>query len=171
MIVKMLEKLECGLDYLARFLACISAISAAAITSVICVSVIMRRVANSPLFFAEELVGLLLCVTMMCALPLVTLRNSHIQVTLVVNRLAARGQAIMGALSALVALSFFCWLIWEAIPWMEFAMRLNLKTEATQIPMVPWMMVVPISFSLTALILAVQFLHLLAKSLSKPQLQ
>ncbi|MDD7912082.1 MULTISPECIES: TRAP transporter small permease [Pseudovibrio] len=171
MIIKTLEKLECGLDYLARFLACISAIAAAAITIIICVSVIMRRVANSPLFFAEELVGLLLCVTMMCALPLVTSRNSHIQVTLVVNRLTERGRAVMGALSAIVALSFFCWLIWEAIPWMEFAIRLDLKTEATHIPMVPWMMVVPVSFSLTALILTVQFFNLLLKSTSTSQQQ
>ena len=64
MILRILETTENGLIYLARFLAVISALAIGSITTIICVSVIMRRVANSPLFYAEELVGLLLAVTL-----------------------------------------------------------------------------------------------------------
>nr|WP_306455039.1 TRAP transporter small permease [Pseudovibrio flavus] len=153
------------MDYLARFAAFISALAVSSIIVVICVSVFMRRVASTPLYYGEELVGLLLSVTMMCALPLVTKRGAHIRVTLVVNYLSERGQALMALFAILVSLTFFLWMLWEAVPWMEFAMRLDIKSEVAAIPLVPWMMVFPAMFSLTALILAVQFLRNLAQIL------
>ena len=147
---RVLEITECGLEYLARILAVISAVAVAAITTIICVSVIMRRLANSPLFYAEELVGLLLAVTLFFALPLVTLRGDHIRVTLLANHLGQRGRAYLGLVGSLVGLAFLGWLIWESVEWMAFAIRLSLKTEATSIPLVPWMAIVPLSLCITA---------------------
>lgn len=156
MIVRFLEITEFGLMWLARVMAVISALAIATITTIICVSVVMRRIANSPLFYAEELVGLLLAVTLFFALPLVTLRGDHIRVTLVVNQFQKRGRAVIGLIGGLVGLAFLGWLILESVDWMAFAIRLGLKTEATSIPLVPWMAVVPFSLSITALGVVVQ---------------
>lgn len=163
MILKFLEITESGLDYFARFLAVISALAVAAITTIICTSVIMRRVANSPLFYAEELVGLLLAVTLFFALPLVTMRGEHIRVTLLANYLKKKGKAYLGFFGGFVGLGFLGWLIWESIEWMSFAIRLNLKTEATSIPLVPWMSIVPFSLCITAFGILIQLCLSLAR--------
>lgn len=163
MILKFLEIVESGLEHLARFLAAISALAAACITCIICVSVVMRRLVNSPLFYAEELVGLLLAVTLFFALPLVTMRGEHIRVTLLASNLSQRGRTYLGFIGGLVGLSFLGWLIWESIDWMAFAIRLNLKTEATSIPLVPWMSVVPFSLSVTALVIFIKLCTSLAR--------
>lgn len=168
MILKFLEITESGLEYFARFLAVISALAVAAITTIICASVIMRRVANSPLFYAEELVGLLLAVTLFFALPLVTMRGGHIRVTLLANYLKNKGTAYLGFLGGIVGLGFLGWLIWESIEWMSFAIRLNLKTEAASIPLVPWMSIVPLSLSITAIGMAVQLFAALARFNCEP---
>ena len=163
MILRILEKTENGLTYLARFLAVISALAIGSITTIICVSVIMRRVANSPLFYAEELVGLLLAVTLFFALPLVTLRGDHIRVTLLANQLQKRGRAYLGLVAGIVVLAFLGWLIFESLEWMAFAIRLGLKTEATSIPLVPWMAIVPLSLCITTFGVIVQLCLVLAR--------
>jgi TRAP-type C4-dicarboxylate transport system permease small subunit len=155
-ILKFFEMTERGLDYLARALAVVSALAVASITTIICVSVVMRRLANSPLFYAEELVGLLLAVTLFFALPLVTLRGDHIRVTLLANRFNESGKAYLGFVAGLVSLGFLGWLIYESVEWMAFAIRLGLKTEATSIPLVPWMAIVPFSLGITAFGIVVQ---------------
>lgn len=153
MLLKVCEKIECGFDFVARILTVISVITSVSITGIICLSVVMRRLANSPLYYAEELVGLLLAVTLFFALPLVTLRRDHIRVTLLANNLSNRGKQYLDIFAGIVGLSFLCWLLYECIEWMSFAVRLNLKTEASSIPLVPWMSVVPFSLSLTALVM------------------
>lgn len=163
MILRILETTENGLTYLARFLAVISALAIGSITCIICVSVIMRRVANSPLFYAEELVGLLLAVTLFFALPLVTLRGDHIRVTLLANQLQKRGRVYLGLVAGIVVLAFLGWLIFESVEWMAFAIRLGLKTEATSIPLVPWMAIVPFSLCITAFGVIVQLCLALAR--------
>jgi len=148
MILRILETTENGLTYLARFLAFISALAIGSITTIICVSVIMRRVANSPLFYA---------------LPLVTLRGDHIRVTLLANQLQKRGRAYLGLVAGIVVLAFLGWLIFESVEWMAFAIRLGLKAEATSIPLVPWMAIVPFSLCITTFGVIVQLCLALAR--------
>lgn len=162
-ILKFLEITECGLTYIARLLAVISALAISSITCIICVSVIMRRLANSPLFYAEELVGLLLAVTLFFALPLVTLKGDHIRVTLLANQFRQRGKTYLGFIGGLVGLIFLGWLIFESVEWMAFAIRLSLKTEASSIPLVPWMAIVPFSLSITAFGIIVQLCIAIAR--------
>lgn len=163
MILKVLEITENGLTHLARFLAVISALAIGSITCIICVSVIMRRLVNSPLFYAEELVGLLLAVTLFFALPLVTLRGDHIRVTLLANQLQKQGKTYLGLIGGMVVLAFLGWLILESVEWMAFAIRLGLKTEATSIPLVPWMAIVPFSLCITAFGVTLQLCLALAR--------
>jgi TRAP-type C4-dicarboxylate transport system permease small subunit len=52
----------------------------------------------------------------------------------------------------LIGASFFIWLIWDAIPWFDFAFKRNLKTETTRILLYPWMALMPFSLSITGAI-------------------
>ncbi len=157
MVLKLFKIAEKGLDYLALFLAGISALAAFAITALICISVGMRKLFNAPIGETEELVGLLLSVTLFCALPLVTSRGTHIRVTILENWLNAQGKKLLAVGAATVTIGFYAWMLIEAEAWLAFAIRLGLKSEASAIPLVPWMTIVPVSLALVGLIALVKF--------------
>ena len=73
------KKVEYGLGYLARFCYALAALALAAIVAIIVASVVMRRVAGSPLYYTEELVGLLLGASRFLALPKVTMEGSLVR--------------------------------------------------------------------------------------------
>lgn len=142
-----------GLDRLALACAALAALGMIAIVALIVTSVMMRKFANSPLHITEEVVGLLLSVSLFLGLPMVTLQSKHVRVSLVVDLLSGKALEAMRIFGLLVGIGFFGWLIWETIPWFEFAFKRNLKTETTRILLYPWMALMPLSLSLTGLIL------------------
>jgi len=163
----MLEGIGRGLDWLARGLALLAALAAAGMVGLVVSSVAMRHIANAPFRFTEELIGLLLCASLFCALPLITLRGGHVRVTLVLRLLPPAGRRAIGFLAAAVMLGFCVWFTLEAIPWLEFAIRLNLKSEAARLLLYPWMALVPVTLALTA----VMTLYRLAVPLPDPNQQ
>ncbi len=144
-----------GLKRSALFLAILSALSLVAILVVIVASVVLRKFFDAPLFFAEELVGLLMSASLFLALPMATIKGQHIRVTLLIDSLKARIPFVAQAISTLgilVGLGFCGWTLWEAIPWMEFAIKRELKSETARILLYPLMSVVPVSMALCCII-------------------
>ncbi|MDF1608596.1 TRAP transporter small permease [Hoeflea sp. YIM 152468] len=141
-----------GLEYLALGLAVLATMIMTGIVAVIVTSVVMRRFANSPLHIAEDLIGLMLSASLFLGLPLVTLRAQHIRVSIVAEALKARFETPVRVAALLVGLMFFGWIVFEAIPWLEFAWKRNLKTENSRVLLYPWMAVLPLSLGLTWLI-------------------
>lgn len=144
-----------GLEYLALALAGLSALGLATIVGLIITSVAMRKLLNAPLYFSEEIVGLLMSSCLFLALPMVTLRNSHVRVSVVASYLEKRNRTLHGALSclaALVGVACCTWLTIEAVPWLQFAIDLNLKTETSRVLLYPWMAALPVSVTLTGII-------------------
>jgi TRAP-type C4-dicarboxylate transport system permease small subunit len=141
-----------GLEYLARVCATLAAISLIAIVAIIVTSVVMRKFANSPLHITEEIVGLLLSVALFLGLPMVTLRGKHVHVSLLTSATKGKVKVTLQVVGLLIGVSFFSWLIWEAIPWFDFAFKRNLKTETTRILLYPWMALMPFSLSITGAI-------------------
>jgi len=144
-----------GLEYSSLFLAILSALGMTSIVGIIFVSVVLRKIFGTPLFFTEEVVGMLMSISLFLALPMVTLRNKHIQVTVVATFFEQRSQAVvrvLSVLSSLVCIAFCSWLIVEAVPWLEFAIKHNLKYETSRVLLAPGMAVLPISVSLMGLI-------------------
>jgi TRAP-type C4-dicarboxylate transport system permease small subunit len=82
MISRLKNAVSLGLEYLALALAALAAIGLTSIVAIIATSVIMRKFANTPLHITEEVVGLLLSVTLFLGLPIVTFRTKHVQVSL-----------------------------------------------------------------------------------------
>jgi TRAP-type C4-dicarboxylate transport system permease small subunit len=142
-----------GLEYLALALAALAAVGLSLIVGIIATSVVMRRFANSPLHITEEVVGLLLSVVLFLGLPMVTLRSKHVRVSLLTNYVGDKSRGALQIAALAVGIVFFGWLIWETIPWFEFALKRNLKTETTRILLYPWMALMPLSLTVTGAIL------------------
>ena len=140
------------LDKLALACAGAAALGMVSIVGIIVSSVLMRKFANSPLHITEEVVGLLLSISLFLGLPMVTLRAKHVRVSLVADLLKGKWQVAIQSAALLVGIVFFTWLIIEAVPWFEFAFKRNLKTETTRILLYPWMALMPLSLALTCLI-------------------
>lgn len=156
MILALATRLEHALVRVSRLCAALAASSLFLIVGIIVVSVVMRRLAGSPLYYTEELVGLLLSTSLFLALPMVTAQSSHVRVTFLANFLSARGRRALSVFAALVMLAFCGWFLLDAIPWLEFAFRRNIKSEAASLRLGPWMAVLPLSVALCALLVLVR---------------
>ncbi|WIY24499.1 TRAP transporter small permease [Parasedimentitalea psychrophila] len=151
---KTLKKITAqGLEMLALACAGAAALGMVTIVGVIVTSVLMRKFANSPLHITEEVVGLLLSVSLFLGLPMVTLRAKHVRIALVANMFKGKWHVAVQIVALMIGVGFFTWLIVESIPWFEFAFKRNLKTETTRILLYPWMALMPLSLSLTCAIL------------------
>ena len=150
-----------GLEGLALAMAVLAALCMVGIVALITTSVVMRRFAATPLHITEDVVGLLLSAALFLALPLVTLRSRHVRVSIVANALQARFSWAVHSAAMLVGLLFFGWIFIEALPWLDFAWRRNLKTETARVLLYPWMAVLPLSVGLTGVIFAARLAGLL----------
>jgi len=152
LIVDLARKLEVGLGYLARLFYGLAAFGLILIVAIIVASVVMRRVADSPLYYTEELVGLLLSSTLFLALPMVTKKADHVRVVFLLSYLSERGRAILAVCAGAVMLAFCGWFLVEAIPWLEFAVTRGIKSEAASLRLAPWMAVPPVSIAVCGLL-------------------
>ncbi|WP_325895177.1 TRAP transporter small permease [Grimontia sp. NTOU-MAR1] len=147
--------IEKGLRNTAFFLALLSAFSLFTIVLVIITSVVLRKFFDAPLYFAEELVGLLLSATLFLGLPMATLNGQHIRVTLMSELLQKRSPIyakLLSIFSLMIGIGFMGWIFLESIPWMEFAIKRELKSETARILLYPLMSVVPFSIGLCGVI-------------------
>ena len=153
-----------GLEGLALAMALLAAIGMAAIVTIIVTSVTMRKLFNAPLHFTEEVVGLLLSVSLLLALPMVTLKGGHVRVSILANHLRGWQRRVLSGLAACVGIGLCAWVAIEAVPWLEFAVRLNLKTETSRILLYPWMAMLPLSLLLTAIVFVARLSGLIAEA-------
>ncbi len=150
------RQLEALLDLVARLFFGLAGAALAAIVGLILASVVMRRVVNAPLFYTEELVGLLLSASLFLALPMVTVQAQHVRVTFLVQALPAAGRTVLAWLAGAVTLGFCGWFLVEALPWLQFALDRRIKTDAASLLLAPWMAVPPLSIALCALLTVVR---------------
>lgn len=146
------NSVQLGLEKLALAMASLAIAGMVGIVGIIVTSVVMRKFANTPLHITEEVVGLLLSATLFLGLPMVTLKARHVRVSLLSDRLTGRSHDILQIMALFIGVILFAWLLTDALPWWEFAYRLDLKTETTRILLYPWMAVLPLSLMVTGLI-------------------
>ena len=151
MDAKLSRKIEKGFHFLALFLSVTAALGMIAIVVIIVISVFMRKFFNYPLFFSEEIVGILMSVSLFLALPMVTLNGTHIRISIFTEFLKHRSRLaykITTYVSYLIGVVFCLWLLVEAVPWLQFAIKHNLKTETARLLLYPWMISLPLSILL-----------------------
>ena len=129
-------------------LAVIAAVAGCAIVVLIGASVTMRYFAFAPFRFTEELVGLLMTAAFFLALPLATYRAEHVRVLVIVSSLPDAARKWVRRLSAIFGAAFCLWFLALCLPWLEFAIDRNIKTEVGRLLMYPWMALLPLSMIL-----------------------
>ena len=132
-------------DNLVRGLLIISSLAGLGMVVIVLLSVFQRYVLKSPLSFSEEMVGLLLCSMLFLSIPYISSYEKHVNISLVVNLLPGKAKLFASVLSSMIMFIFCCWMLLETIPWMEFAVKLNLKTENSRLILYPWMAVIPLA--------------------------
>ena len=140
------------LDGLLKGLLFLSSFAGFGIVAVVLLSVFQRYVLKSPLSFSEELVGLLLSSMLFMSLPYISNAEKHVKITLISNLLQIKNKIWLTIIAYLINLIFSAWMLIETIEWMDFAIKLNLKTENSRLLLSPWMAVVPLSFSVNIII-------------------
>jgi len=153
-----------GLEGLALACAATAALGIVTIVGLIVTSVLMRKFLNAPLHITEEVVGLLLSVSLFLGLPMVTLKAKHVRVALVTGLMRGKWHTAMQIGALATAIVFFSWLIVETIPWFEFAFKRNLKTETTRILLYPWMALMPLSLVITCSIFVARLAGIIGHS-------
>ena len=140
------------LDGLLKGLLFLSSFAGFGIVAVVLLSVFQRYVLKSPLSFSEELVGLLLSSMLFMSLRYISNMEKHVKITLISNLLQIKYKIWLTIIAYLINLIFSSWMLIETIELMEFAIKLNLKTENSRLLLSPWMAVVPLSFSVNIII-------------------
>lgn len=152
-----------GLEKLALACAGLAALGIATIIGFIATSVALRKFANAPLHMTEEVVGLLLSVSLLLGLPMVTLRSEHVKMSLLTSALVPVTRKWVAASGAVLSIVFFGWLLVESYEWFEFAYQRNLKTLTSRILLYPWMAMLPLSLIICTLILLARLAGILPK--------
>ena len=141
-----------ALDKLIHGLLVLSSLAGFGIVAIVLWSVFQRYVLKSPLSFSEELVGLFLSSMLFLSLPYINSSDKNVKITLVTNIIQAEYRTWLLVIAHLVSIIFCSWMLIESIDWMEFALKLNLKTENSRIMLSPWMAILPLSFLMSILV-------------------
>lgn len=143
----------------ARLMAYVGAIALLAMTALVVIASVMRYFVGKPFDFTEELVALLYMSMVFLAIPLVTLTQSHISVSVMPQRLKVALGGLLRAGSAVVMLAFCTWFTIEAYGYVEHSRRLNSRSEQVDFLLWPWMAVIPVTMGFVAIIVVFHFLR------------
>ena len=146
--VAALDLVESGLRLVAAALAAVGAAALAGIFVLVLGAVLMRYVWGRPLAFTEELSGLLMTVAVFTLLPATVLREAHIRVTLVSERLRGLPARGLFVLAQAVLVAFCVLFLREAWAISAFTAQLNLMSEQSRLPLAPFLYLSPASVAL-----------------------
>lgn len=137
------------LHNLANGLNLLASIGGFLIFALVLLSVVMRYIAGSPFRFTEEIVGLLFVSLSFLALPLAFIQGRNIRLGLLADRRAVRTALGVSALAAFV---LFCGLLAKLmLDEALFSLSLDAKSELSDIPLFPWMIVPPVCLAIVIL--------------------
>lgn len=121
-----------------------------ALTSFVALSAVMRYVAGKPFAFTEELVGLLFCALVFLALPAVTLRRQHIEVTLLRDCFGPRARQLCDIAARLLTVLFALWFGWYALDFALISYQLTSRSDMAGMLLWPWMSLIVLACALMA---------------------
>ncbi|MCC7276373.1 MAG: TRAP transporter small permease [Alphaproteobacteria bacterium] len=129
-----------------------SAISLLLMSALVVIASAMRYLVGSPFDFTEELVALLYMSMVFLAIPLVTMQGTHVNVSVLPQRLQRGLEGPLRIGAGLVMIAFCTWFTIEAYAFVEQSYKFNSKTEQVEILLWPWMSVIPIAMGFVTVI-------------------
>lgn len=132
-------------DRLAGVMLVLSTITAILMTLFVVLASVMRYGLGSPFAFTEELVGLLFTTMIFLGVPICTLRNSHIAVTILPDMMRPRMRGIADRLASVLVVVFCVWFGYLSFGYMQTAIELDARSAGSRLLLWPWTAILPLS--------------------------
>jgi len=147
-----MNALERSFSAIARWMAYAGALALLVMTALVVISSVMRYFVGSPFRFTEELVALFYMSMVFLAIPLVTMNDTHVAVSVMPERVRLKFSSVLRVGAALVIIIFCAWFTYEAFGWMDYSRRLHSRSEQADFVLWPWMAVIPATMAFVTLI-------------------
>lgn len=139
-------------DKLAYALFLLGVVGGIVMTFLVFMSTLLRYIVGSPIYFSNELAGLLFFSLTFLTIPHVLNIGRHIRIDLVVKPLPVPLQRAASFLASLVLIAFCAVFIYESWDFMQFSMIIDSRSNISGILLWPWMTLMPLSFLLCILV-------------------
>lgn len=136
----------------AKLVLYLAALIGAAMSMLVFGAVTLRYVFLSPVRFTDEVVGLLFSAGVFLAIPYLFAVDRNIRVSLIADRLSGRWRTMLHLVSNVGIVVFFLFVGYLGLDFAAFSFQINARTDIAQLPVGPWMALLPLSCFLTALI-------------------
>lgn len=135
---------------LAGALALVGAAAMAGIFALVFAAVVLRYGWGRPLAATEELAGLLMTTAVFALLPLTILKDNHIRVTALSERLRGTASVILYVAGQAILVAFAGIFLRETWAIAAFTERLGLLSEQSRLPLAPFLMFAAAAIGLAA---------------------
>lgn len=153
---EILEKATRFCDYLAGF--CLAATMLLIVTNIL-----LRVIWRSPISGVIDFVNVLSALTVALALAYCAVKNGHIMIDLVVEKLPTRAQAVVDSLISLLSLAFWAVATWYTVEYGVTMMKTAVVMSTASIPVYPVLYLI----ALGLLALCMELLHLTIQNIRK----
>ncbi|PMR72741.1 TRAP transporter small permease [Billgrantia endophytica] len=140
------------IDKLTYSLFLIGVMGGIGMTLLVFVSTVLRYVIGRPIYFSNELAGLLFLSLTFLTIPHVLNIGRHIRIDLAVNSLRPPMKRVTGLFSSFVLIAFSLIFIYESWDFMRFSLMIDARSDISGILLWPWMILMPLSFTLCILV-------------------
>lgn len=130
----------------------LAAIAAILMACMVVLATVMRYFVGAPLMYSDELVGLLFVCMAFMAIPITLLNRRHLVVDLVVSSMPQAGRRIVDVFAVLTFIVFAGVFAYNAYDFAEFSRVINARSDIGGLLLWPWMMIVPATFVIAALV-------------------
>ncbi|MBM3650832.1 MAG: TRAP transporter small permease [Alphaproteobacteria bacterium] len=156
----LLRTIDRGAGRLASFMSLLACAAAAGLTLFILLSSFMRYFLGKPFYFTEDVVSMLFLASSFLSIPITAHQRSYIRISMLTDRLPPVGRHVAAIFGSLVFLVFVLWFAWDAWQITALSYEISARTETAEIPVVPWMALMPLSMGLVGILCVVQILEL-----------
>ncbi len=144
-----------------------SVVAGMLLTVFVVLSAFMRYVVGAPFYFSDELVGLLTAATFLLALPNGLVDNTHLRITLIVDRMPPLGRAIAEAAATLILVAFAAVFMVQSYDFTIVSYNFGSRSEMAEILLYPWMAMMPAAFALMILVVANNVLFIMLRVVAR----
>jgi len=122
-----------------------SALGLMAMTGLVVTDVVLRRLFNAPLIFADEVAGYLLVLITLLSVGYTLKEEGHIQVMIIIQRLSPRRLAALRIVWCLISIFYtaILFFITGQLTWESYELEAFSPTPS-QLPMFPFQLVMPV---------------------------
>jgi TRAP-type transport system small permease protein len=147
---------------LSRWLSILSMTATALMMFVIAADVFMRRVFNSPIFGAYDVIKVFLVITVFCAVAYVMMVKEHVIVDSLTRLYPGKIKRIVNAVVQLLNLAILAVIAWQSFSYALSMWRVGENLVLLKIPISPFIFVVAFGYAIFFLVVLVQFIFTLA---------